>query len=88
MAHDYTASQTVSSALIHFTLPADDRIRRQIVSITWSGNQELADTVNKEILALVDAGCRYIQVDEPLFARQVQDALDLILRLERCFQNS
>ena len=38
-------------------------------------NYDLADTVNKEILNLVDKGCKYIQIDEPLFARQVEDAL-------------
>ena len=32
-------------------------------------NKDIAETVNKEILALVEAGCTYIQVDEPLFAR-------------------
>ena len=38
-------------------------------------NYDLAETINKEILALVDAGCSFIQVDEPLFARQVDDAI-------------
>jgi 5-methyltetrahydropteroyltriglutamate--homocysteine methyltransferase len=51
-------------------------------------NAALADTVNKEILALVEAGCQYIQVDEPLFARQVEDALGFGMEgLERCFHN-
>jgi len=46
----------------------------------------LAETVNREILALVDAGCQYIQVDEPLFAREVDDALSFGMEgLERCF---
>ena len=49
---------------------------------------DLAMTVNKEILALVDAGCRYIQVDEPLFARLVEDALGFGMEgLERCFHH-
>ena len=49
-------------------------------------NADLADTINKEVLALVDAGCKYIQVDEPLFARAVKDALDFGMEgLERCF---
>ncbi len=42
--------------------------------------------VNFEILTLVDAGCKYVQVDEPLFARQVADARSFGFEmLERCF---
>ena len=49
-------------------------------------NNDLADTVNKEILNLVDNGCVHIQIDEPLFARQVKDALSFgIEGVERCF---
>ena len=49
-------------------------------------NAALAETVNREILALVEAGCQYIQVDEPLFARAVDDALAFGMEgLERCF---
>jgi len=31
--------------------------------------------VNRHILELVEAGCKHIQVDEPLFARKADDAL-------------
>jgi 5-methyltetrahydropteroyltriglutamate--homocysteine methyltransferase len=49
-------------------------------------NAALAETVNREVIALVDAGCQYIQVDEPLFARKVEDALAFGMEgLERCF---
>ena len=89
-AHDYIASQNVSSAPVKFTLPGPLTIMDTTVDCFYNDrprlNRELADTVNKEILALVDARCRYIQVDEPLFARQVQDALDFDIEgLERCF---
>ena len=47
---------------------------------------DLAAALNQEILALADAGCRHIQVDEPVFARKPQQALDYgIDNLERCF---
>ncbi|MGA0301389.1 MAG: hypothetical protein ACO3OJ_09785, partial [Paracoccaceae bacterium] len=77
---------------VKFTLPVPMTIIDTTADCFYNDrprlNRELADTVNKEILALVDAGCRYIQVDEPLFARQVQDALDFgIEGLERCFHN-
>ncbi|MEM7196485.1 MAG: cobalamin-independent methionine synthase II family protein [Pseudomonadota bacterium] len=47
---------------------------------------DLADALNVEIRALASAGCRYIQVDEPLFARKVEQALDYGVEcLDRCF---
>ena len=89
-AKDFIASQSVSSVPIKFTLPGpltimdtnancyyDDRIKL---------NRDLADTINKEIIGLVEAGCKYIQIDEPLFARQINDTLNFgIEGIERCF---
>ncbi len=49
-------------------------------------NRDLADALNVEIRALAEAGCRYIQVDEPVFARKTKEALAFgIDDLERCF---
>lgn len=48
--------------------------------------RDLADALNFEIKALANAGCRYIQVDEPVFARNVTRALDFGVEcLDRCF---
>ena len=89
-AHDYRASQNVSAAPVKFTLPGPLTIMDTTADCFYDDrpqlNRELAATVNREILDLVDAGCTYIQVDEPLFARQVEDALDFgIEGLDRCF---
>ena len=47
---------------------------------------DLAAALNYEILALAKAGCRHIQVDEPVFARIPRAALDYGMEnLERCF---
>ncbi len=47
---------------------------------------DLADALNFEIRALAEAGCKFIQVDEPLFARNVERALDYGVEcLDRCF---
>lgn len=35
----------------------------------------LAEIVRTAVLRLVEAGCEHIQIDEPLFARKVQDAI-------------
>jgi 5-methyltetrahydropteroyltriglutamate--homocysteine methyltransferase len=46
----------------------------------------LADALNVEIRRLADAGCPVVQVDEPVLARKVEDALAFgIEHLERCF---
>ncbi len=88
--HDYLASQSVSAKPVKFTLPGPLTIMDTTADCFYNDrpklNAALAETVNKEILALVDAGCQYIQVDEPLFAREVNDALDFGMEgLERCF---
>ena len=49
-------------------------------------NRDLAETINKEVLSLVDKGCKFIQIDEPLFARQLEDAESFGFEgIERCF---
>jgi 5-methyltetrahydropteroyltriglutamate--homocysteine methyltransferase len=49
-------------------------------------NKALAEAINTEIADLAKAGCQWIQVDEPLFARHPDKALDYgIENLERCF---
>ncbi|MGR3290911.1 MAG: cobalamin-independent methionine synthase II family protein [Paracoccaceae bacterium] len=89
-AHDYHASQGVSARPVKFTLPGPLTIMDTTADCYYNDrprlNADLAETVNREILALVDAGCQYIQVDEPLFAREVDDALAFGMEgLERCF---
>ena len=49
--------------------------------------RDLAEALNREVLALAEAGCRYIQIDEPLFARKPREALAFGLEnIERCWQ--
>ena len=48
---------------------------------------DLADALNFEIRGLAEAGCKYIQVDEPVFARNVARALEFgVDCLDRCFE--
>ena len=89
-AHDYVASQGVSSRPVKFTLPGPLTIMDTTADCFYNDrpklNAALAQTINQEVLALVEAGCRHIQIDEPLFARSVKDALDFGMEgLERCF---
>ena len=89
-AHDYIASQIVSSKPVKFTLPGPLTIMDTTADCFYNDrpklNAALAATINAEVLALVEAGCKHIQIDEPLFARSVKDALDFGMEgLERCF---
>ena len=46
----------------------------------------LAEAINVEVRALAEAGCRHIQIDEPVFARYPREALGFgVDHLERCF---
>lgn len=88
--HDFRASQSVSRKPVKFTLPGPLTIMDTTADCYYQDRPRLArdleTTVNKEILALVDAGCQFIQLDEPLFARQVEEALNIGLEgIERCF---
>ena len=71
--HDFAASRAVSPRPIKFTLPWPMTIMDTTADWFYHDRRRLAadlgDSVNREIRALIDAGCRHIQVDEPLFAR-------------------
>merc|ERR1719375_1237555 len=48
---------------------------------------DLAKIVNGQVLELAEAGCKHIQIDEPLFARKPDEALAYgIACLDKCFQ--
>jgi len=50
--------------------------------------EAVADALNVEINALAAAGCRYIQIDEPVFARQPDRAIDYgMSHVERAFRD-
>jgi len=88
--HDYLKCQAVSAKPVKFTLPGPLTIMDTTADCFYNDrpklNAVLAETIHTEIRALVEAGCQYIQVDEPLFAREVDDALNFGMEgLERCF---
>ena len=49
---------------------------------------DLSKAINYEILHLVENGCKHIQIDEPLFARNPEDAIKFGIKfIEKCFEN-
>ena len=87
---DYRVAQAFSDRPVKLTVPGPLSIMDTTANLYYRDERELAfdiaDALNFEIRALAVAGCRYIQIDEPLFVRQVDKALDFgLAALERCF---
>ena len=90
LPHDWRVAQGISEKPVKVTLPGPMTIGDSVADAYYGDpkarGRALADAINVEVLRLAEAGCRYIQIDEPLFARRVPEALDFGLEnLERCF---
>jgi 5-methyltetrahydropteroyltriglutamate--homocysteine methyltransferase len=88
---DFKIAQAASDRPVKITVPGPLTIIDTTANTHYASERDLAfdlaAALNAEIRNLVDAGCKYIQVDEPVFARRVEDALDFgIESLERCFE--
>lgn len=92
LVHDWEESQKLSSKPVKITLPGPMTIADTIANTFYTSKDkmgfDLAEVINVEIKRLQKAGCKYIQVDEPLFARKPQDAIDFgINNLAKCFED-
>ena len=88
---EWKQNQSLTSKPVKITLPGPMTITDTIANTYYKSDEEmgndLAIAINTEIKRLVDAGCKYIQVDEPLFARKPENALAFgIENLEKCFE--
>ena len=90
LVRDWRVAQAVTENPVKITLPGP----MTIIDSTYNSFYEdesklavdLATAINSEIYNLAEAGCRYIQIDEPIFARKPDEALAFgIENLERCF---
>lgn len=77
---DWQRAQAATDRPVKMTLPGPMTIMDSVVDKHY-GNDEtfaaaLADALNHEARALADAGCRHIQIDEPVFARKSTAALE------------
>ena len=90
LPRDWGIAQQVTDRPVKMTLPgpmtiADSTADRHYGEPARLG-ADLARALNAEVLALAEAGCTHIQIDEPVFARKVRDALDFgVAHLVRCF---
>ena len=90
LTRDYAIAQSCTDRPVKITLPGPVTIIDTTADAHYYDSRrlafDLADALNFEIRALADAGCRHIQVDEPLLVRNVDDALDFGVEcLDRCF---
>jgi len=88
---EWEKNQSISNKPVKVTIPGPMTITDTIANTYYKSDEEmgydLAIAINKEIKRLVEAGCKYIQVDEPLFARKPENALAFgIENLEKCFE--
>ena len=87
---DWKTAQKFTKNPVKITLPGPLTIADSIANNFYDDPKkmgaDLAEALNKEVLALAEAGCAYIQVDEPVFARETAAALAYgFENLERTF---
>ncbi|MGI9303943.1 MAG: cobalamin-independent methionine synthase II family protein [Gammaproteobacteria bacterium] len=90
LANDWRAAQAWTDKPVKITMPGPMTISDTTADDYYNDARrlgaDLAQALNAEVLALADAGCRHIQIDEPLFARKPDAALEYGMEnLERAF---
>ena len=91
LTHEFSVAQAATDRPVKVTLPGPLTISDTTADAHYGDparlGADLARALNHEIRALVAAGCRHIQVDEPLFARKPAETLAHgIDNLNRCFE--
>ncbi len=91
LARDWLIAQSATKKPVKMTVPGPMTIGDSVADSYYQSDPRargtaLADALNVEIRRLADAGCPAIQVDEPVFARKLDQALAFGLEhLDRCF---
>ncbi len=90
LVRDWRVAQAVTDKPVKITLPGPLTIIDSTYNSFYEDERklaaDLATAINHEVCNLAEAGCRWIQVDEPIFAREPDKALAFgIENLARCF---
>ena len=90
LPRDWRLAQSFVNRPVKITLPGPMTIADTTTDLYYKDNRklcaDLAEALNFEIRALAEAGCTWIQVDEPVFARKPEQALAYgTENLDRCF---
>ena len=87
---DFKLAQGFTERPVKITMPGPMTITDTTVDLHYGDEAklgaDLAAAINAEIRRLAEAGCRWIQVDEPVLARKPEAALAYgVDNLDRCF---
>lgn len=87
---DWKRAQSFTNKPVKITIPGPMTIGNTTADVFYDDpkrrGEDLADALNVEVLALAEAGCKHIQIDEPVFARKSDEALAFGFdNLERAF---
>ena len=90
LADEWRMAQACTDRPVKVTVPGPMTITDSVADDFYHDERRvgvaLAEALNKEIRSLAEAGCRWIQIDEPLFARWPDKALAYGMdNLDRCF---
>ena len=90
LADEWRIAQACTERPVKITVPGPLTITDSVADDYYHDERKagiaLAEALNTEIRSLAEAGCRWIQVDEPLFARWPDKAVAYGMdNLERCF---
>ncbi|MEC9092348.1 MAG: cobalamin-independent methionine synthase II family protein [Planctomycetota bacterium] len=91
LRRDWKRAQKHTEKPVKITMPGPltmtDTLADGFYPDSVSLGKDIASALNQEVRDLANAGCRHIQIDEPLFARHPLRALDYgIENLERAFE--
>ncbi len=92
LPRDFHIAQTATLQPVKITIPGPMTIADTLADDYYHDDETLgyalAKVINQEVMRLVEAGCTWIQVDEPLLARFPEQALKYgIAHVERCFKD-
>ena len=90
LIRDWQVAQAATDRPLKITLPGPMTIMDSVSDEYYADEKilaaDLSNALNIEVRLLAEAGCQWIQIDEPIFARNPNSALAYgIENLERCF---
>ena len=92
LAQDWKRAQKATDKPVKITMPGPLTVSDTVVDEYYGNHKDfgkaISEALNQEVHSLANAGCRYIQIDEPLFARYPENAIEFgVENLERAFHN-